>query len=547
MLRTRRERSRAQRASITPAHVEPLEHRTLLSVAAPVASAPGTTASPGPVLDTSAPTFQWSAVSGVDGYEIHIYDKTKASNFSADVTGADTTTYSTTLRPGDQYVWNVRDVMGSATVAGTESNYLNFQTPSATTPPTLPAPVAKSPGTADSPGPVLTNSNVTFTWSAVDGVTGYHINVYDKTKNAAAISADVGASTTSYTATLNPGDQYVWNVRDVVNGTTGAVSNYLNFQTPAAAKLPAPVAQSPGSTDSPGPVVSSSTVTFTWSAVDGVTGYQVNVYDKTKAAGAVSATVGAGTTSYTATLSPGDQYVWNVRGLNGSTSGAVSNYLNFQTPAAITTPALPAPTVLGPGSATAPGPVLSTMTPTFSWVAAPAGTVFTAYQINLYDLTRQRGQTWTAGTSATSLTLPAGYIIAGHKYVWNLRLRNGDQSGPPSQYFYFQAPAATAPVLPPAPKIIGPGGATSPGPQVTTRPLTLQWNAVTGFAGLTGYQVNLYNVTTHRGFSYKVDASTTQFTVTADMLIAGDNYVWNVRALAGDRSGPPSTYLFFVA
>jgi hypothetical protein len=545
MFRIRREPTGDQRAL---AQLEPLENRTLLSYAAPVASAPGTAASPGPVIDGLTPTFKWSAVDGVDGYEIHIYDKTKASLYSADVTGANTTTYSVTLRPGDQYVWNVRDVVNNATVANTESNYLNFQTTSTTKPPALPAPVAQSPGTADSPGPVLDSSTVTFMWSGVDGVTGYHINVWDKTKSIPVVSADVDANTTSYTATLTPGHQYVWNVRDVVNGTTGAVSNYLNFQTPGATPtLAAPVAQSPGSADSPGPVVASPTVTFTWSAVSNATGYQINVYDKTKKTTVVSATVGADATSYTATLAPGDQFVWNVRGLNGTVSGPVSNYLNFQTPAVSTVPALPAPTVLGPGSPTAPGPVLATMTPTFSWNPAPDGTVFTAYQINLYDLTRQRGQTWTAAPSATSFTLPTGYLIADHKYVWNLRLRNGDQTGRPSTYFYFQAPPAATPVLPPAPKIIGPGAVPAPGPQLPSGPVTLQWNAVTGFTGLTGYQVNLYNTTIHRGFSFKVGASATQFTLTADMLIPGDDYVWNVRALAGDRSGPPSAYLFFVA
>lgn len=443
---TQRDPARFRRAVILGVQFDSLESRTLLSFAAPVAITPGNGNAPGPVLTTLTPTFQWSAVSGVDGYAIHILDKSKGSFFDADVNGSATTTFSVTLRAGHQFVWNVRDVIGSTT--GAQSNDLNFQTPTSTTP-TLPAPLAISPGTTGSPGPVLTSSTVTFAWSAVGGVSGYRVDVFDKTLNAAAVGANVAAKTTSFTATLTAGHQFSWTVRSLANGIAGAPSNTLNFQTP------------------------------------------------------------------------------------------VSNV-----------PTLPRPTTLAPGTGTAPGPLLTTLTPTFSWVAVPAGTVFTGYQINLYDLTRRRGQTFAVDASATSFTIPTGRLIAGHSYLWNLSVLNGTQIGPASQpNLFFQAPtAATVPgPAPTVPQAVSPGSVDSPGPTLHTLTPTLLWTAVTGVRGLSGYRVNVVNQTTQRNFLFDVGATTTQFTLAAGTLVAGTAYAWNVTALVNGQAGTPSNDLFFVA
>ena len=77
----------------------------------------------------------------------------------------------------------------------------------------------------------------------------------------------------------------------------------------------APVAVSPGAAASPGPVVSSTTPTFTWQAVAGAGGYEVHIFDTTLQKFS-SYTVDASTTSFTPSagaLAPGDSFSWNVR------------------------------------------------------------------------------------------------------------------------------------------------------------------------------------------------------------------------------------------
>src|SRR5262249_11051653 len=83
----------------------------------------------------------------------------------------------------------------------------------------------------------------------------------------------------------------------------------------AQAPTAAPVSIGPGSTKSPGPVLTTLTPTVRWKAVTGVTGYQINVYDKSLKK-LVSHTVGASETSYkigAGVLAPGHSFVWNVR------------------------------------------------------------------------------------------------------------------------------------------------------------------------------------------------------------------------------------------
>jgi hypothetical protein len=416
---------------------------------------------------------------------------------------------------------------------------------------TLPAPVAVGQGSTTAPGPVLDAAAPTFQWDAVTGVsglTGYQIDAYDKTLGK-SFEYQVGTSVTSYSApssVLVPGDDFVWNVRIIDGSTTGPESAYLNFVAPAAPTLPAPVATGPGSTTKPGPVLTTSTPTLTWDAVAGVsglTGYQINLFNQTTST-STSYQVGASDTSYTApssALVAGDTYVWNVRVLVGTESGPPSAYLNFVVPAA---PVLPAPVATGPGSTVKPGPVLTTNDPTLTWAAVSGVSGLTGYQIYLTDETASKTYSYQVGASVTSYTVPSGTLAAGDTFVWNVRVLVGSQSGSPSSYFYFQTPAAVVTTLP-APVAIGQGSTTSPVPVLDSSSPTFQWNAVTGVSGMIGYQINFYNETTGKSYSYQVGTSVTSYSAPASALTPGDTYVWNVRVLVGSESGPPSAYLVF--
>jgi hypothetical protein len=370
------------------------------------------------------------------------------------------------------------------------------------------------------------------------------VNVFDTTSGQ-SLSYRVANTVTSLTLPtplVAGGGKVVWNVR-LVNGTvTGPPSVYLYFQTPAVISLPAPVVATPGSTTSPGPVLTTTAPTFTWHAVTGVTfsTYQLNLEDLT-ASKFASYQIANTATNFTlpTALTAGDKYVWNLRLVDGSVSGPPSTYLYFQAPPAVV--ALPAPEVIGPGSTTSPGPVLTTASPTFTWHAV-TGVTFTAYQLNLEDLTASKFVSYQISPTATSFVLPTT-LTAGDKYVWNLRLVNGNVSGPPSAYLYFQA---SPPVVAlPAPVVVGPGGTTSPGPLLTTASPTFTWQAVTGIT-FTAYQINLEDLTASKFVSYQIAPTATSFALPTP-LTAGDKYVWNLRLVNGTLSGPPSAYLYFQA
>jgi len=98
----------------------------------------------------------------------------------------------------------------------------------------------------------------------------------------------------------------------------------------AIAAPPIPTNPTPGSTISPGPTTSSSTVTLIWSASVGATSYGVSVRDIAANALVVSTTTT--TTSYTASLSVGKQYRWNVNACNSAGCSSYTTVLYFQTP-----------------------------------------------------------------------------------------------------------------------------------------------------------------------------------------------------------------------
>jgi hypothetical protein len=299
----------------------------------------------------------------------------------------------------------------------------------------LAAPIAKSPGSTESPGPVLTTSTPTFTWQPVTGATGYQINIYDNTLKK-FYSYKVGASATGFTidsGVLTAGDSFVWNVRALSGSQSGPPSVYLNFQTPGTA-LAAPIITSPSSTESPGPVLTTLTPTFTWQSVSGATGYFINIHNLTTNTFYTHAISGGSTTSFTipsGVLAAGDSYNWHLYAQRGSTTSPPSILLYFQTPGTV----LAAPIAKSPGGTESPGPVLTTLTPTFTWQPVTGAT---GYQINIYDYTLKKFSSYKVGASATSFTIDSGVLTAGDSFVWNVRALSGSVTGPESVYLNFR-------------------------------------------------------------------------------------------------------------
>ncbi len=217
-------------------------------------------------------------------------------------------------------------------------------------------PTGLSPGSGSSPGPTESGTSVNLSWGASTGATSYGLGIRDIASGSLVVNTTVTGSTT-YSASLAAGKQYRWNVNACSSAGCSSYAADLYFQTPAAVSIPAvPTSLSPGSGSSPGPTESGTSITLSWGASAGATSYGLGVRDIASGSLVVNTTV-TGSTAYSATLTAGKQYRWNV---NACSSAGCSSYaadLYFQTPAAVSIPAVP--TSLSPGSGSSPGPTES--------------------------------------------------------------------------------------------------------------------------------------------------------------------------------------------
>ena len=94
-------------------------------------------------------------------------------------------------------------------------------------------PRSASPGSSSSPGAVVTGSRVTILWSSVSGATEYDFGIRDMTSNQLVADTQTGA--TSYTARIEKGRVYRWNVRACNSTGCSAFTVPLYFQSESSA------------------------------------------------------------------------------------------------------------------------------------------------------------------------------------------------------------------------------------------------------------------------------------------------------------------------
>jgi len=367
----------------------------------PTTISPGSGSSPGLVVNSLTPTFNWNAASGATGYGLYIRDMTadgtpliypNANGVTVIPLTGTSLVFPRPLASGHIYRWNMTSFSGS-TEGGAVSSVLYFQTPTAmatgtATPPvvTQPPPVIANPPTIIFPGGtasagiVVSSLTPEFRWNSVAGATGYGLYIRDMTAtgtplvypNASGIASklvpvlDAGFGPTFLLPSgyLVNGHTYRWNMTSFTGPTeSSGVSSVLYFQTqlPTAVVAPPPVTFanpptiiSPGGTASAVTTVGSLTPEFRWNYVAGATGYGLYIRDMTaagtplvypNASGAASKLpnvldIGFGPSFVVPSgyLVNGHTYRWNMTSFTGSTeSSGVSSVLYFQTPPVVST------------------------------------------------------------------------------------------------------------------------------------------------------------------------------------------------------------------
>jgi hypothetical protein len=290
-------------------------------------------------------------------------------------------------------------------------------------------PANTTPGSTGSPGPTLSSTTVTVSWSPSANATIYKPTFTDVIANQVVVAQ----STTSavFTTSLSPGRQYAWSVQACNGATCSASSTLLYFQTPAAIAIPSvPTNLAPGTASGPGPTQFNNTVVLSWNSSPGATYYEVIVHDVAANLPVVDATPTV--PSYLASLNNDRQYNWSVRACNSSGCSPYTTLLYFQTPPGATIPA--APSNASPGSSTPPGPTQSSRTVTLSW-----GSLFNAAFYKVFVLNATTNSLVVNGQIVTTTSYAPTFTAAG-KFEWYVQACNAIGCSPSSTPLYFQTP-----------------------------------------------------------------------------------------------------------
>jgi hypothetical protein len=328
-------------------------------------------------------------------------------------------------------------------------------------------------------------------WGAVDGATGYQVQVDNLTTKATNLFKTAATTSLQWTPTadLASGNNYrVW-VRAVQGSIAGPWSPSQDFSV-AVAKL------------SPSGNIADLRPTLSWSGISGAS-YRVRVDDLTAGLINLFPSLSSTTTSVrpTADLISGHKYQWFVSAKNASTVGG------WSAPAVFTELT---PVKTGPTSGVA------SLRPTLSWQPVAGATRYevrvndvTGKLLNLFPSVRVTGTSWT----------PPADLVSGRVYSWIVRAVNSTGAGAWSPLTQF----ATG-----KPTLSGPSGT------VSDRTPTFTWTAI---AGATTYWTRLDDLTA--GTSTTVRMSATTWTPSSG-LIAGHQYRFWVAAMNSSNLGTAS-------
>jgi hypothetical protein len=156
-------------------------------------------------------------------------------------------------------------------------------------------------------------------------------------------------------------------------------------------------------------------------------------------------------------INQGKDFVWIVNHYyngNGNPAGLRNGVLQMS---AETIP--PPPTMIGPGTDTAPGSTVTTLTPTFTWQpmtgADGYGLYVSRFNGSTYDLVYNSETALGQPITGTSFTLPAGILVSGGQYRWNLSSHIPAGYGTPNTFRSYFTVTTSATITG---RVLTPGG-----------------------------------------------------------------------------------------
>ena len=334
-----------------------------------------------------------------------------------------------------------------------------------------------------------------------------------------------------------------------------AVSNPSSAGQAASAALPVvanqtpvpplPLLQSPGSASSTGSQTNTTTPTMQWNGT-GASQYELTISESqcdTNSLVYDSGAIAGGSTTQqipTGYLKDGAEYCWRMRAYNsaGWSTWAAGMYFTVNTgsTASVSTP-------LSPGTSTDTDSPVTTATPTMQWTGTGASQYELAISHSPYGASNIVYDALLTGTS-TSLSIPAGILLDGFKYRWNIRAYNdsGWSEWSPDLYFKVSLGSNGPPSVP---TLESPGSTTDTGFQVTTTTPIMQWSG----SGATTYELAIshdpYGEANLVYDSGLLSSTTTSLTIPSGYLQNGVKYRWDMQASNSAGQSSWSAPLYF--
>ncbi len=415
----------------------------------------------GTVLTGPTVTFTWTAAYGATGYNFRLGTTPGGNNLLASGEITATSITATGLPTNGEPIYAT--LYTDQGPLGTSTPY-NTYTFTASTQASLLSPANDT---------VLTGPTVTFTWTAATGApTGYNFRL-GTTPGANNLLASGEIAATSVTATGLP-----------TNGETIYATLYTDYGSVQVSKSYMFTASTQAALTSPanGSVLPGPTVTFTWTAATGATGYNFRLgttpgENNLLASGEITAT------SITATGLPtnGEPIYATLYTDYGSIQVSKSYTFTASTQAALTSPT--------------PGSVLPGPTVTFTWTAATGAT---GYNFRLGTTPGTNNLFFSGEITATSVTV-TGLPTNGEPIYATLYTDYG--SIQVSKSYTFTASTQASLTSP------------TPGSVLTGPTVTFTWKGATG-AGVTGYNFRLGTTPGTNNLFFSGEITATSITAT---------------------------------